>query len=154
MNHETLDAIVRYVPISASLATAGQPTEAQLALIAAAGFDVVINLALHDDPRYSLKDEAASAAALGLQYVHIPVPFSSPGQDQLEAFFAAMERLGERRAFVHCAQNKRVPVFIALYRIARQGWSRAAALGAMREVWDPDETWQKFIAQALAGEDG
>lgn len=39
-----------------------------MAAIAAAGYDVVINLALHDDPRYSLKDEAASVRALGLEY--------------------------------------------------------------------------------------
>ena len=149
MNFAPPKAIVRYVPVSESLATAGQPSEEQFVAIAAAGFKVVINLALHNDPRYSLKDEAGTVAALGMGYVHIPVQFSSPTSSDLKAFFEAMRSVGQRRVFVHCAHNKRVPVFIALYRIIQHGWSEAEALAAMREVWQPDETWENFIAQTL-----
>jgi len=149
MNPATLESVVRYVPISASLATAGQPSEAQLAAVAAAGFEVVINLALHNDARYSLKDEAATVRALGLEYIHIPVQFTSPSPADLNTFFNAMERSAHRKVLVHCAQNKRVPVFIALYRIARLGWSREEALAAMHGVWQPDPVWESFIARAL-----
>ena len=149
MEIATLESIVRFVPVSESLATAGQPSEAQLAAVAAAGFEVVINLALHDDPRYSLRDEASSVAALGMKYIHIPVQFSAPTLDNLAAFVAAMDYANDRKVFVHCAQNKRVPVFIALYRITRQGWPESTALAAMREVWQPDATWEKVIVQAL-----
>lgn len=145
----TLESITRYLPVSEALASAGQPSEAQLAAVAAAGFQVVVNLALHDDPRYSLKDEAATVAALGMEYVHIPVPFTSPAMADLTAFFCAMDAAGDRRVFVHCAHNKRVPVFIALYRIVRLGWSESTALAEMREVWQPDPSWERFIAQAL-----
>ena len=55
--------------VDAELATAGQPTEAQLAAIAADGYHTVINLALHDDPRYSLNDEAGLVQSLGMNYV-------------------------------------------------------------------------------------
>ena len=154
MNSAALESIVRYVPLSESLATAGQPSEEQLAAVAAAGFEVVVNLALHTDPRYSLKDEAATVASVGIEYIHIPVQFSSPTAADLSAFFAAMDSAGQRKVFVHCAHNKRVPVFIALHRIAKQGWSEAAALEAMREVWQPDATWEKFIAQALRHQAG
>jgi protein tyrosine phosphatase (PTP) superfamily phosphohydrolase (DUF442 family) len=149
MTAPALESIVRYVPLSDSLGTAGQPSEAQLAAVAAAGFEAVVNLALHDDPSYSLKDEAATVAALGMEYIHIPVRFSSLTLVELAAFFSAMESIGERRVFVHCVHNKRVPVFIALYRIARQGWSEGAALAAMREIWQPDDIWEHFIARAL-----
>ena len=150
--NSALESIVRYVPVSESLATAGQPTEEQLAAVAAAGFEVVVNLALHGDPRYALIDEAMTVASLGMQYVHIPVQFSAPCASDLVAFFDAMERAGPRKVFVHCAHNKRVPVFIALHRIIERGWSEAEALTAMREVWQPDATWEKFIAQALQRE--
>jgi hypothetical protein len=73
------------------LATSGQPTEEQLGAIAAAGYNVVVNLALHDDPRYSLRDEAASVEAFGLDYVHIPVQFGAPKEEDLLAFFDAMD---------------------------------------------------------------
>jgi protein tyrosine phosphatase (PTP) superfamily phosphohydrolase (DUF442 family) len=73
MNSAAFESIVRYVLVSASVATADQPSEEQLAAVADAGFEVVINLVLHNDPRYFLKDEAATVASLGMEYVHIPV---------------------------------------------------------------------------------
>lgn len=142
--------IPRYHALGPRLATGGQPSEAQLAALAAAGFEQIINLARHDDPRYSLPNEAATVALLGMDYVHIPVQFAAPLPSDLERFFAAMDGAAARKLFVHCAHNKRVPVFVALYRIARQGWQPDAALAAMREVWQPDEVWSAFIAQALA----
>ncbi len=149
MPADPLESIARYVALSETLATAGQPSQAQLAAIAAAGFEVVINLALHDDPRYSLPDEAATVTSLGMAYVHIPVAFAAPKQSDLAAFFAAMQRAEGRKVFVHCAANKRVSVFVALYRIARQGWPQDDALAALREVWEPDAIWLGFMAEAL-----
>lgn len=148
-----LDAIPSFVRLDEALATAGQPSEQQLQAVADAGFRVVINLALHDDPSYSLADEAGTVAALGLRYVHIPVQFSSPTPEALAAFSAAMEQAGDGKVFVHCRHNKRVPVFIALDRILRRGWERERALQAMRDVWTPDATWNGFIERALAGRD-
>ena len=90
------------------LATSGQPTEEQLGAIAAAGYNVVVNLALHDDPRYSLRDEAASVSALGLDYVHIPVQFGAPMERDLIAFFDAMDRNSGRRIWVHVFLARKV----------------------------------------------
>ena len=64
--------IYNYLPIDEKLATSGQPSIDELGAVAADGVEVVINLALHDDPRYSLPDEAGAIAALGMTYVHIP----------------------------------------------------------------------------------
>ena len=150
MNLPAIESIACYVRLSDSLATAGQPTEEELAAVAAAGFEVVINLALHDDPSYSLKDEEATVGALGLNYVHIPVQFNSPCLEEFATFSRAMERAGERKVFVHCRHNKRVPVFVALDRILRQGWPEAEALELMRTVWQPAATWERFIDLALS----
>jgi uncharacterized protein (TIGR01244 family) len=146
----SLEGIPRFMRLSESLATGGQPSEQQLAGVAAAGFRVVINLGLHDDPSYALPDEAGSVAALGMGYVHIPVQFSSPGLTELARFSAEMAAADGEKVFVHCRHNKRVPVFVALHRILRQGWSREAAFMAMHEAWAPDANWQAFIDRALA----
>ena len=74
--------IHNYRQAAPDIATSGQPGEDQLAAIAAPGCDVVINLALHDDLRYSLKDEASSVQALGIEYIHIPVQFGAPTTPQ------------------------------------------------------------------------
>ena len=138
MDCSGIESIASFVALTDRLATAGQPTEAQLSTVAAAGFGVVINLALHDDPAYSLQDEAGLAASLGLDYVHIPVQFATPTLEALAAFSSAMEEAGDGKVFVHCRHNKRVPVFIALDRVLRQDWPRDEALAAMRQVWVPD----------------
>lgn len=150
MPDSALQSIIRYIELSQDLATAGQPSEAQLRTIASAGFRWVINLALHDDPRYSLADEAGVVAALGMQYIHIPVQFSAPTLDDLAAFFAAMRRTQGQRVLVHCAHNKRVPVFIALHRVINLRWEAPAAWAEMSQIWQPDARWRAFIEQALA----
>jgi uncharacterized protein (TIGR01244 family) len=148
-----LSSIPSYVGLHDRLATAGQPSEQQLELLAAAGFKCVVNLGLHDDPSYSLPNEQASVSALGMHYVHIPVKFSSPQWADLQRFMKAMMEAGDQKVFVHCRHNKRVPVFIALDRILRQGWRRSDAFVEMERVWKPDTSWWHFIEMCLAAHD-
>lgn len=143
-----LASIPRFVALGDALASAGQPSEQELGAVAAAGFAVVINLGL-SDPSYALEDEGETVRSLGMAYVHIPVQFSSPALADLEHFSKAMAAAEGRRVFVHCRHNKRVPVFVALDRVTRQGWEPEAAFQAMREVWVPDATWQAFIDEAV-----
>jgi protein tyrosine phosphatase (PTP) superfamily phosphohydrolase (DUF442 family) len=150
MTHSSLAGIHNYRAVSEALSTSGQPTEAQLASIAAAGHEVVINLALHDDPRYSLPDEPGTVQSLGLSYVHIPVQFSAPGEDNLMTYFAAMEANHDRKLWVHCAANYRVSAFLGLYRVIKQGWPHDKAFELMHSLWQPNEAWSAFIGTMLA----
>jgi protein tyrosine phosphatase (PTP) superfamily phosphohydrolase (DUF442 family) len=104
----------------------------QLRAVAAEGFKVVINLALHNDPRYSLPDEAGLVDSLGLTYVHIPVQFGAPTEGDLLAFFDAMEAHRDSKVSVHCAANKRVTVFLGLYRVVKQKWKSEKAFSLMK----------------------
>ena len=146
----TFTEIRNYRQAGADLATSGQPREEHLRAIAAAGYQVIVNLALHDDPRYSLSDEAGVVNDLGMEYVHIPVRFEAPTRTDLERFFDAMERCKDRRVWVHCAANLRVTAFLGLYRRLRQGWSEEDAFSLMKEVWEPNPVWSEFISSQLA----
>jgi glutathione S-transferase len=146
----TVEAIRNYRRASPRLATSGQPTEAQLAALSAAGFEVVINLALHDDPRYSLADEPGTVRGLGMDYVHIPVKFAQPTQADFSAFAAAMQRNHHRQVWVHCAANMRVTAFLGLYRVLYENWQEHEAFQLMHQLWQPDEVWSAFIAALLA----
>jgi len=126
------------------LTTSGQPNEAQLARIAALGAEQVINLGLHTHEK-ALADEAASVAALGMTYVHIPVDFANPTEADLEAFYAAMEALNGRAAHVHCIANYRVSAFIYRYRIDRLGWSPADARPDLEAIWRPEGVWAALV---------
>jgi protein tyrosine phosphatase (PTP) superfamily phosphohydrolase (DUF442 family) len=149
MSSPALAAIHRFRAVDDSLCTSGQPTVAQLKDIAAAGFTTIINLALHDDPRYALPDEAGTVRALGMRYVHIPVPFAAPAMSHLLAFFAAMKVHQGEKLWVHCAANIRVSAFLGLYRVIEQGWSREPAFAPLHDLWQPDAVWSSFIASAL-----
>jgi protein tyrosine phosphatase (PTP) superfamily phosphohydrolase (DUF442 family) len=146
--HE-LERVYNYRYVDDSLATSGQPSVPQLQSIASAGFATVINLALHNDPRYSLPDEPGSVAALGMSYVHIPVEFAAPTQQDLLAFFEAMDQCRGQKVWVHCAANMRVSAFLGLYRVLRQGWEEERAFDLMRSLWQPNEVWSSFISTAL-----
>jgi protein tyrosine phosphatase (PTP) superfamily phosphohydrolase (DUF442 family) len=139
-----LAGIKNFIAIDERLATGGQPTEAQLAEVAAAGFDAVVNLGLLDRS-YCLADEAGLAASLGLSYQHIPVKFDQPTLEDLRAFVEAMDGLRDRRVFVHCAANYRVSVFLAIWGELRLGWTRAAADRHVERLWRPSEVWAEFL---------
>ena len=142
--------IYNYREAGPDLATSGQPREDELAAIALAGYEVIINLGLHDDRRYALRDEASSVAALGLAYVHIPVEFGAPSETDLDKFFDAMDRHKGSRVWVHCAANMRVTAFVGLYRRLREGWTEERAFALLRETWQPGVIWSEFIASQLA----
>jgi uncharacterized protein (TIGR01244 family) len=141
--------IINFRRIDAMLDTAGQPSEEELAAAARDGIEVVINLALHDDPRYSLRDEPGTVEALGMQYVHIPVKFDAPTEQDLLTFFDAMDANADKRILLHCAANKRVTAFLGLYRVIRQRWNPERAFAPMQTVWEPNENWAPFIREML-----
>ena len=150
MDEARVTDIISYLRIDETLATSGQPSVEELEAVAREGTEVVINLALHDDPRYSLPDEAGTVAALGMTYVHIPVKFDAPTEADLDAFFAAMEAHRERKMLVHCAANKRVTAFLGLYRVLRENWDAERAFAPMKEIWEPNAAWAPFIEAMLA----
>ena len=108
--------IKNYVKVTDRLSSAGQPLEEQLKAVRDAGFGLVINLGMLNNPEYSLTDESGSVSALGMGYVHIPVDFEDPTRQNLLDFFKVMEENRGKKVFVHCAMNMRASTFIGLYR--------------------------------------
>lgn len=146
---QTLSQIKNYLPLSETLATAGQPTEDQLAALAAAGFQTVINLALRDSPG-ALPDERERVHAMGLGYIHIPVNFEAPQEADFVQFAAAMDTYKDEKLFVHCAANMRVSAFLFLYRTLYEGVPEELAQADLDRIWEPNEVWQKFLASVQA----
>jgi uncharacterized protein (TIGR02246 family) len=149
MDEALIKGIRNFYCIDENLCTGGQPSKEQLAAVRDAGFEVVINLALHDDPVGSLPGEPGHAASLGMEYIHIPVRLSSPTRQDLEAFFRAMTQCAGRKVFLHCALNKRVSAFLGLYRAIELKQPTDEAFRLMHRIWKPDAVWKAFIAEML-----
>ena len=126
--------------------TSGQPTEQHLADIQALGVRHVVNLGLHTHEK-ALPDEAASVSRLGMTYVHIPVDFQNPTDEDFAKFRSTMEQLKEVPVHVHCIANYRVSAFFYRYRRDVLGMDESQARAEMEQIWHPEGVWATFVGR-------
>jgi uncharacterized protein (TIGR01244 family) len=136
--------IFAWLRLDNRLTTSGQPNEEQLTKLRALGIKHIINLALHTHER-ALPDEAASVADLGMAYVHIPVEFEAPTEEDFARFCAAMQAIGDETVHVHCIVNARVSAFLYRYRRDILGMDETQAREAMEAIWRPGGVWAAFV---------
>ena len=134
-----------YLQISEQIATSGQPTERQLTAIALAGYTTVINLAPNSKRENSVNKEKVILEAEGVNYIHLPVDFESPTEQDYERFIQHMSENSEVRLWVHCAANVRVSAFIYRYRTFELGEEEKVARSDLIKIWRPYGVWRKFI---------
>lgn len=145
---ETLAGIYNVLAYSERLLTAGQPTAEELKAVRDAGYEVVINLLPEFAPK-ALMGEREQVRDLGMEYIAIPVDWSSPTERDLAQFFAAMARLEGRKLFVHCAANMRVSAFVFLWRTLVLNVPEDEAEDTMETIWEPNGTWRAFLNERL-----
>jgi uncharacterized protein (TIGR01244 family) len=136
--------------LDARVSTSGRLQAEDIARLKATGVRHVVNLALADSPG-ALADEDAIAAAEGLRYTHIPVPFGAPDDTHFARFRQAIEADHEP-VHVHCIMNWRVSAFFYRYHRER-GMPEPEARRLMEQQWSPETnanadapTWARFIA--------
>ncbi|BAU55932.1 protein tyrosine phosphatase family protein [Mucilaginibacter gotjawali] len=139
-----MSSVYNFRQISGMMACSGQPSEGQLPLIAAEGYQVIVNLGLADG-KYALKNEGALVKQLGITYHHIPVKFDDPKTDDLIAFFKLMDQHPNDKTLVHCAANYRASAFTGLYLFSTGRLNEDEMLSFIEDVWQPDAVWQQFI---------
>jgi len=144
--------IINYIAYSESLASSGQPTQAELEVISRAGVEQVVYLAFADHET-SLSEEDRVVRDLGMQFVHIPVVWSAPTLADYELFSAVMRQTQGVNTLVHCQVNWRASSFVFLYRVIVQGVPMNDAVLALNSVWTPSDVWREFILAALKAHD-
>lgn len=144
--------IINYVAYSESLASSGQPTQAQLEAISRVGLERVIYLAFADHET-SLSGEDRMVRDLGMQFVHIPVVWSAPTVADYELFAAVMRQSEGVNTLVHCQVNWRASSFVFLYRVIVLGVPMNDAVLALNSIWTPSDGWREFIVAVLKAHD-
>lgn len=144
VSRNSLQNIYNYLPINEHLSTSGQPTENQFAAIRDAGFNTVVNLAPHHAEN-ALPDETATLQALGMTYIHIPVDFKDPTDEDFSQFAQVMQEHAGTPIWVHCAANMRVSAFVYRYRCSELGESRDKARADIDKIWEPFGVWRRFL---------
>ncbi len=148
MTSPTLQEIRSFIQISEKVATAGQPTASQFADIKAAGYEVVVNLAMPNSTN-AIANEQELVETQGMEYIYLPVIWEEPTLDDINRFFNTLKANAERQIFVHCALNMRVSAFMYLYQRTQQQVSHEVAIESMNQIWTPNEIWQTFIDQVI-----
>lgn len=120
-------AIVRLQQVGTRLYRGGQPDAAGFERLKQLGIETVINLRRSDQERPVVE-------ALGLRYVDLKTGLAPFGlgrgisPDVVRRFFEVVDDPASGPVFVHCRRGAdRTGTLIAMYRIARQGWSAEAA---------------------------
>lgn len=146
---KSLEHILNWRRVNARLTTSGQPNRDQLADIQKLGITHIVNLGLgHGEG--ALEDEAEIVASLGMEYIHIPVDFENPTDQNFEDFKTALETHTGAQMHVHCIYNARVSAFFYRYAQLQNDVSEAAAFDLMDSIWRPGEDWAEFIANPSA----
>ncbi|WP_428738807.1 protein tyrosine phosphatase family protein [Sulfurimonas sp.] len=135
--------ILNYIKVNDTISTSGQPTKEQFKAIAKEGFDVVINLAMHN--RGALKEEDKIVSKNNMVYYHIPITWEKPEIERLELFLATLKMLQKqnKKVFIHCIKNYRASVFVYKYKkhILKEKDTQLIA----PKGYKPNEVWQKVM---------
>jgi protein tyrosine phosphatase (PTP) superfamily phosphohydrolase (DUF442 family) len=136
------------VPISPRLVTSGQPSAEQLGQLAAMGFGAVIYLAPLTVSG-AVRDEAQIVGRQGLAFVNIPIEFDKPTEADLDAFNAALAKLGDQKVLVHCQVNMRASSLVFLHRVIVGKEPPDLAYDTVSAVWSPRGPWRALIVEQL-----
>ena len=140
---KSLDDIYNFLAIENVYSTSGQPSEPQFQLIKDAGVELVVNLAPTSVLENSVIEEAQILNQLGLEYVHIPVDFKNPTDDDFERFVSTVR--DRQNVWVHCAANMRVSAFTYRYRTEVLHQDAASAKADLEKIWEPVGVWAEFV---------
>ena len=135
--------ILNYIKINNQISTAGQPTKEEFKQIAKEGFEVVINLAMHN--KGALKKEDKIVSKLGMMYIHLPITWKAPELDRLELFIRLLESLEKenKKIFIHCIKNYRASVFMHLYK--KFAWREKDSEFIAPVEYVPNEVWHRIL---------
>ena len=136
------------VTITPQLVTSGQPSPQALAALGQMGFQAVVYLA-PSSAADAVKNEPELLATQGIEFIHIPIPFSAPEESHAIAVSAALQRLQGKKVLVHCQVNMRASSMVFLHRVLHGKEDPARAYESVAKVWSPSGAWHKLLRAQL-----
>ena len=138
-----MKSILNYIKVNKNISTSGQPTKKQFKKIKKKGFDVVINLAMHN--KGALQGEDKIVSKNEMIYIHIPITWKNPELDRLELFLKILQALEKenKKVFIHCIMNYRASVFI--YQYKKTILKEKNVQLVIPKEFKPNKKWQRVI---------
>ena len=145
LQSSNLKKVFNYYHVPGLFETSGQPNNKQLISIANGGYEVVINLAPNTTIEGRVINEKDILKSNNITYIHIPVDFNNPLDEDFNKFVAALEENKHKKVWVHCAANMRVSAFVFKYRRDVLGLSQKNIERDLKAIWIPNKAWSLFL---------
>ncbi len=109
----------------------GQPDPEGLRFLRELHVKTIVSLRWRPDV---IEEERLQVAAFGFDYVSIPLTYwTYPSARSVDQFLCVLDDHARRPIYVHCLHGSdRTGLFIAIFRMARQGWSPELAYREMK----------------------
>lgn len=140
-NAALADTSMALYPVTDQVVLAGQPEPDDWRRLAEDGFELVINV--RSDPERAAQ-QAESARAAGLDYVHLNVPAYELETPHLQQFQETLAGANGGRVLLHCRTASRVALMWMLNRITNEGWSQEQAEAELAEAGYLEDDMEVF----------
>jgi protein tyrosine phosphatase (PTP) superfamily phosphohydrolase (DUF442 family) len=144
-------SIRNFLRVSTDVCTGGQPRPEHFAALKADGVKAVLNLRTPGEHRAD--EEEAAVKAAGMTYFSVPVVYTAPTDESVDAFLRITDDPRNRPLFIHCTAAIRVGAYWMIRRVLRDHWTWDAALAEARKVGltqapHLEEFARKYVANA------
>jgi len=118
--------VTNYTKVDATVACAGATPAAALPEIKKSGFVSVVNFRMPTEQGANIDEAKATAAQVGLKYIHLP--FQMPTPEIAEAFLKAVADPSNQPMYIHCASANRVGAMWFIKRVKIDHWDTDRAM--------------------------
>ena len=118
--------VTNYTSVDATVACAGATPVQALPEIKKNGFVSVVNFRMPTEQGANIDEAKATAAQLGLKYIHLP--FQTPTPEVADAFLKAVADRSNQPMYIHCASANRVGAMWFIKRVKLDGWDTDRAM--------------------------
>jgi len=118
--------VTNYTRVDATVACGGATPVQALPELKKSGFVSVINFRMADEQGASIDESKATAAQVGLKYIHLP--HRTPTPEIADAFLKAVADKANQPVYIHCASANRVGAMWFIKRVKLDGWDTDRAM--------------------------
>jgi protein tyrosine phosphatase (PTP) superfamily phosphohydrolase (DUF442 family) len=129
---EAIRGVINACQALPNVVTGGQPAQSHLEALKAAGTSVIFNIRPASEPHGM--DEVPAVAALGMEYVNVPVSASDLNDATLTRIRDVLKANRERSMFFHCASANRVGAGLIPYLMLDDGMDEEDAISLATRV--------------------
>ena len=114
--------ITNFTKVDAVVACGGATETAALEGLKNDGFKAIINLRQASEQGANIDTNSATAKALGLNYIHLPLSPAAPSDKIVDDFLDAVADKANQPVYIHCGSASRVGAVWLVKRVLQDGW--------------------------------